>query len=57
MHVWFGYFTPIGVMIGAKGTTSQGDCYYFDVSKEGRLWQIDVELSICIIATSGESDW
>ena len=30
-------------MIGAKGTTSQGDCYYFDVSKEGRLWQVGVE--------------
>ena len=46
MHVWFGYFTPVGVMIGAKGTTSQGDCYYFDVSEEGRLWQTDVESSI-----------
>ena len=45
-HVWFGYFTPVGVMIGAKGTTSQGDCYYFDVSEEGRLWQTDVESSI-----------
>ena len=33
-------------MIGAKGTTSQGDCYYFDVSEEGRLWQTDVESSI-----------
>ena len=44
VHVWFGYFTPVGVMIGAKGTTSQGDCYYFDVfdevwvSKKSRCW-------------------
>ena len=22
VHVWFGNFTPVGVMIGAKGTTS-----------------------------------
>ena len=36
-HVWFGYFTPFGVIIRAKGTTSQGDWYYFDVSEEGRL--------------------
>ena len=45
-HVWFGYFTPVGVIIGVKGTTSQGNCYYFDVSKEARLWQTDVESSI-----------
>ena len=45
-HVWFGYFTLVGVMIRAKGMTSQGDCYYFDVSEEGRLWQTDVESSI-----------
>ena len=34
VHFLFGYFTLVGVMIGAKGT-SQGDCYYFDVSEEG----------------------
>ena len=45
-HVWFRYFTPVGVIIGVKGTTSQGNCYYFDVSEEGRLWQTDVESSI-----------
>ena len=33
-------------MIGVKGTTSQGDCYYFDVFEVGRLWQTDVESSI-----------
>ena len=38
VHVWFGYFTPFGVIIGVKGTTSQGDCYYFDVFKEDHLW-------------------
>ena len=42
--VWI--FTPVVVMMGAKGTTSQGECYYFDVSEEGRLWQTDMESSI-----------
>ena len=44
-HVWFGYFTPVGVMIGSK-ETSQGDCYYFDVSEDRRLWHIDMESPI-----------
>ena len=41
VHVWFGYFILVGVMIGAKGTMSQENCYYSDVSEEGRLWQTD----------------
>ena len=47
-------------MIGVKGTTSQGDCYYFDVFEEGRLslanWCGIVDLANDI-ATFGESDW
>ena len=33
-------------MKGVKGRTSQGDCYQFDGSEEGRLWHTDVESSI-----------
>ena len=45
MHVWFGYFTPFGVIRGVKGTTSQGHCYHFDVYEESN------------ITTFNESDW
>ena len=29
-----------------RNNVSSGDCYYFDVSEEGRLWQTHVESSI-----------
>ena len=46
MHVWFGYFALLSVIIGVNETTSQGDCYYFYVSEEGRIWQAGVESPI-----------
>ena len=35
-----------GVIIGVKGTTSQGDCYYYEVFEEGRFWQAGDETLI-----------
>ena len=55
-HFWFGYFTLVGVMIGVKGT-SQGVYYYFDVFEEGRLLQIDVELSIGQTTPTSSERW
>ena len=46
VHVWCGYFTPLGVILGVKGTMSQGDYYYFDIHGEGRLWKACVESTI-----------
>ena len=36
-HIWFCYFSPLKVTLGAKVTNIAGDIIYFNVDGDGRL--------------------
>ena len=38
--IWFGYFSPLKVILGAKVTNATGDAIYFNVDGDGRLWHV-----------------
>ena len=39
-HIWFGYFSPLKVILGAKVINATGDAMYFNVDDDGRLWHV-----------------
>ena len=39
-QIWFGYFSPLKVILGAKVTNATGDAMYFNVDDDGRLWHV-----------------
>ena len=60
---WFGYFSPLKVILGAKVTNIAGDVIYFNMDDDGRLWHVfsasDVWMSanvpaIQVVARSGK---
>ena len=62
-QIWFGYFSPLKVILGAKVTNTTSDAKYFNVDDDGRLWHVlsasDVWMSanvsaIQVVARSGK---
>ena len=39
-QIWFGYFSPLKVILGAKVTNVTCDVMYFNVDDDGRLWHV-----------------
>ena len=39
-QIWFGYFFPLKVILGAKVTKVVDDSMYFNVDDDGRLWNV-----------------
>ena len=39
-QIWFGYFFPLKVILGAKVTKVVDDSMYFNVDDDGRLWHV-----------------
>ena len=37
---WFGYFSPLKVILGAKVANVVGDSIYFNMDDEGGLWYV-----------------
>ena len=63
-QIWFGYFSPLKVILGAKVTNTMSDAIYFNVDNDSRLWHVlsasDVwmsanTLAILVVAKSGKN--
>ena len=39
-QIWFGYFSPLKVILGAKVTNTMPHPTYFNVDDDGRLWHV-----------------